>query len=193
MGPSIADIWPRNAVLPRHQTLSGFGLIEQIVVLIVLAVMAAFAIPAFSHMLESHELRTAQTEVIAALQHARSLAVNEQKPMVLCPSRDALTCNSDSDWTNGWLVGRDKGKGTLDGKPLYIGGKDFKRLRIFGSDSKKVVRFNPDGSTTNSNQTLYLCVRGKSDRALLVVISRFGRVRGDVASAADAEKCADDD
>lgn len=180
-------------MLRLHRTSSGFGLVEQIVVLIVLAVVTAFAIPAFSRMLDSHELRTAQTDFIAALQHARNLAVNGQTHTVLCPSRDALTCNSDSDWTDGWLVGRDKGKGELDGQPLYVGSRDFKRLRIFGSDSKKTIRFNPDGSAANSNQTLYFCVRGKSDRALLVVISRLGRARGDVASAADAKKCAPDD
>ncbi|RUL62436.1 pilus assembly protein [Dyella dinghuensis] len=180
-------------MLPLRRTHSGLGLIEQIVVLIVLAVMAAFAIPAFSLMLDSHELRVAQTDFLAALQHARGLAVNGQTRVVLCPTTDGLTCNSDSDWTHGWLVGRDKGGGELDGQPLYVGSRNFKRLRIFGSDKKKVIRFNPDGSTTNSNQTLYFCVRGKTDRALKVVIARLGRARGDVASAADAEKCADED
>jgi type IV fimbrial biogenesis protein FimT len=176
-----------------RRTQAGLGLIEQIVVLIVLAVVAAFAIPAFSRMLDNHELRTAQTDFLAILQHARSLAVNGQIHVVLCPSRDALTCNSDSDWTHGWLVGPDKGKGVLDGQPLYASGKDFTRLHIFGSDSRKTIRFNPDGSTTNSNQTLYFCVRGKSDRALLVMIARLGRARGAVASASDAEKCANDE
>jgi type IV fimbrial biogenesis protein FimT len=180
-------------MLLLRRTQSGLGLIEQIVVLIVLAVMAAFAIPAFSRMLDSHQLRAAQTDFLAALQHARSLAVNGQTRVVLCPSTDGRTCNNDSDWTHGWLVGRDKGKGELDGQPLHVGSRDFKRLRIFGSDSKKTIRFNPDGSATNSNQTLYFCVRGKTDRALQVVISRLGRVRGDTASAADAEKCAKDD
>ena len=180
-------------MLTLRRTESGLGLIEQIVVLIVLAVVTAFAIPAFSRMLDSHELRTAQTDFLVALQHARSLAVNGQTHVMLCPSRDALACNSDGDWTNGWLVGRDKGKGELDGEPLYVGSRDFKRLRIFGSESKKTIRFNPDGTTANSNQTLYFCVRGKGDRALRVVISRIGRTRGDVASAAEAEKCADDE
>jgi type IV fimbrial biogenesis protein FimT len=180
-------------MLRIHPHSSGFGLIEQIVVLIVLAVVTAFAIPAFSRMLDSHQLRMAQTDFIAALQHARSLAVNGQTHTLLCPSRDALTCNSNSDWSDGWLVGRDKGKGELDGLPLYVGSRGFMRLSIVGSDSKKVIRFNPDGSASNSNQTLYFCVRGKSDRALLVVISRLGRARGDVASASDAEKCAAND
>lgn len=180
-------------MLLLRRTQSGLGLIEQIVVLIVLAVVTAFAIPAFGRMLDSHELRTAQTDFLVALQHARSLAVNGQTHMVLCPSRDALTCNGDSDWTHGWLVGRDKGEGVLDGLPLYVDSRDFKRLRIFGSDSKKTIRFNPDGTTTNSNQTLYFCVRGKSDRALQVVISRIGRARGNVASATEAEKCANED
>jgi type IV fimbrial biogenesis protein FimT len=176
-------------MLTLRKPATGFGLVEQIVVLIVLAVMTAFAVPAFSRMLDSHELRTAQMDFLAALQHARSLAVNGQRRVVLCPSRDALTCNNDSDWSKGWLVGRDKGKGELDGPPLYVGDGHFKRLYIFGSASKKIIRFALDGSTTDF-QTLNFCVRRKSDRALQVIISRTGRARGAVGSAADAEKCA---
>jgi type IV fimbrial biogenesis protein FimT len=175
--------------VPPRRTAQGFSLIEQIVVMIVLAVVAAFAIPAFSHMLDAHELRTAQTDFMAALQHARSLAVNRQARVVICPSRDTLACNSDSDWSEGWLIGLDKGNGELDGDPLYVAGTGFKRLRIVGSDSKKTVRFSPDGTAANANQTVTFCLRGRSDRALSVIIARIGRVRGAVASAADAEKC----
>ncbi|WP_229720804.1 pilus assembly FimT family protein [Dyella nitratireducens] len=61
-----------------NSNVKGFGLAEQIITLAVLAVLTAIAIPAFHRMMMGHELRAAQTDYIAALQHARNLAVNEQ-------------------------------------------------------------------------------------------------------------------
>jgi type IV fimbrial biogenesis protein FimT len=164
------------------------------VTLAVLAVLVAVAIPSFRHLLDRQALRMAQVDYIAALQHARDLAVNDQVHVVFCPSSDALTCNDDSVWRNGWLIGRDPNKrGQPEDAPLYVGGKYSNRLNVLGSDSKKNVRFKPDGTAGGSNQTFNICVRGDDSRALNVVVARGGRIRGDVASAADAAKCAASD
>jgi Tfp pilus assembly protein FimT len=105
-----------------------------------------------------------------------------------------LTCNNDSIWRDGWLIGRDpKNRGQPEGAPLYVGGQYSNRLNILGSDSKKSVRFKPDGTVGNSNQKFNICLRGDDSRALNVVVARGGRIRGEVASAADAAKCAASD
>jgi type IV fimbrial biogenesis protein FimT len=173
-----------------EQGQQGFGLIEQIVALVVLAILAAVAIPSFRGLIGRHEMRVAQTDYIAALQHAHDLAVNDQVRTLFCPSSDALTCNNDSNWGRGWLIGRDpQNNGQPDGAPLYVGGKYSDRLNIVGG-SKKSVRFQPDGTASGSNQTLTICVKGDDTRALKVVVASRGRIRGEVANTEDAAKCA---
>lgn len=168
----------------------GFGLIEQIVSMVVLAVLTIIAIPSFRHLIDQQTLRQAQMDYIAALQHAHDLAVNEQVRVVFCPSSNALTCNNAA-WNNGWLIGHDpENKGRPVGAPLYVGGKYSSRLNIIGSDSKKSVRFQPDGTVGASNQTLFICLRGDDSHALKVVVARRGRIRGEVASPVDAAACA---
>jgi type IV fimbrial biogenesis protein FimT len=181
--PSASRWEWRNSGAPR-----GFGLIEQIVALLVLAVLAAVAIPAFRGLLDRHALRVAQTDYIAALQHAHDLAVNEQVRILFCPSRDGLACNNA--WNAGWLIGRDpQNAGQPDGTPLYTGSRYSSRLNIISTGDKS-LRFQPDGTAGNTNQTLTICLLGDASRALNVVIARRGRIRGAVAGAAEAAKCA---
>ncbi|HTV85636.1 MAG TPA: GspH/FimT family pseudopilin [Dyella sp.] len=183
---------PYRIHFPFRAARRGFGLIEQIMTLAVLAVLAAMAIPAFHRIMERHELRTAQTDYIAALQHARNLAVNEQRQMIFCPSRDGLRCNGDAAWSGGWLIGRHDldNKGQPLGTPLYTGGHYSEKILITGSDAKKYVTFKTDGNVGSNNQTLTFCVRDLPQQALKVVIALRGRVRGEVAAATDASPCA---
>jgi type IV fimbrial biogenesis protein FimT len=191
--PNMLTMRLRMADMPCRGTKQGFGFIELIVAVAILAVLVALAAPPFRELLDRYALRVAQTDYIAGLQHAHDLAVNEQVRVVFCPSSDGLTCSSDNAWKHGWLIGRDpQNKGQPDGAPLYTGATYSGRLAITGTGDKS-VRFQPDGTAGNSNQTLTICVHDHDTRALNVVIARRGRIRGDVADAEDAARCAGTD
>jgi type IV fimbrial biogenesis protein FimT len=162
--------------------VKGFGLAEQIVTLAVLAVATAMAVPAFHRMLERHELRTAQSDYLAALQHARNLAVNEQAGVILCPSRDAHTCSGDASWRQGWLVGRASGDdiGQILGGPRYSGRGYRDQLIITNNGNSRYVWFGPEGSAGNTWQSLFFCMKDDPQRTLKLTISKSGRIRGDV-------------
>ncbi|HUB89378.1 MAG TPA: GspH/FimT family pseudopilin [Dyella sp.] len=174
----------------KRRDRKGFGLAEQIIALAVLAVLVAIAVPALHRMLETHELRAAQGDYIAALQHARNLAVNEQVRIIFCPSRDGLRCSDDDAWSQGWLIGKadvDK-DGQLLGSPRYIGRK-YRDTLVIVSNKQKYIWFSPDGSASNTWQSLSFCVKGDRERLLTVTISSRGRVKGGVAQNPATSPC----
>lgn len=182
MGPSMDGMIGRN--------VKAFGLAEQIMALAVLSVLAAIAIPVFRRMLVGHELRVAYSDYMAALQHARNLAVNEQTRIIFCPSRDALTCNNNNEWQGGWLIGRDPGgKQQVNGMPLYTGGKYSNSIRIIGSD-KKYFWFKSDGSSAGTWQSLVFCTHENSPRILVIRVAKQGRIRAAAPEPGDVAKCA---
>lgn len=161
---------------PSH----GFGLAEQIIALAVLAALIALAVPSFHRMLETHELRAAQSDYLAALQHARNLAVNEQVRAIFCPSRDQRTCSSDGSWGDPWLIGKadPDTPSQLLGPPRYVGQKSRDALVVTSSRDLGYIGFDPMGTSVNTNQTLSFCIKGETQLTLKVIVSRPGRIQG---------------
>jgi len=88
----------------------GFTLVELSVVLVIIAVTAAVALPSFDRLIRSNRVSTQANELIASLALARTEAIRSNTPVignrdvVLCPSSDGLTCAAD--WNDGWIVAR---------------------------------------------------------------------------------------
>jgi type IV fimbrial biogenesis protein FimT len=166
-------------------------LIEQIMVLAIIGVLLGVATPSLHKMLTHSTLQTAQTDFIAALQHARSTAVFSGKRTLFCPSTDGAHCAATTHWEQGWLLGADVNHDNQpDGAPRYTGTSRAGKLLIRSSSGRKLVRFQPDGSASGSNLTLLFCVPDGQSPTLSVVVSNSGRVRGAPASAAQAAACA---
>lgn len=166
-------------------------LIEQIMVLAIIAILMGIAAPPLRQLLSRNELRVAQNDFIAALHHARETAVMSGKRTLLCPSRDGSSCSNTTRWESGWLLGRySKRNDQPDDGPLHVGHGYQGKVIIHSSSGRHIVRFHPDGSAGGSNITLLFCQPSNAKDALAVVVSNAGRIRGAPADAAQAATCA---
>jgi type IV fimbrial biogenesis protein FimT len=175
----------------QPQRSAGFTLLESIIALVVAAVVMAIAVPAMGRMLARYQVSTAQLDLIATLQHARSLAKTSGRPKLFCPSLDGRRCASITHWERGWTIGnyRSGHADQLDGSPLLVnGGNPHVAMHI--TSDRKTIRFQPTGTAGGSPVTFTLCRQGHAEDALALTVSNVGRVASAKAKAADAALCA---
>ncbi|WEN14495.1 GspH/FimT family pseudopilin [Rhodanobacter sp. AS-Z3] len=180
---------PLNMTFSRRH--AGFTLIEQIMVLAIIAILTSAATPPLRRLMSRNELQVAQSNFIGALQRTREAAIISGKRSVFCPSHDGGSCSDVTRWENGWLVGHDSnGDGQPDHDPLNVGQGHPGKLIIQSSNGRRLVHFRPDGTAGGSNITLLFCQPAHPDAALVVVVSNAGRIRGGHASSNQAQGCA---
>ena len=176
---------------PSQLPPRGVTLIEQLFVLAVAAILACIGLPSLRRLQANTELRSAQTGLIALLNHARALAVQTGRVALACPTRDGDRCSDEAGWDGGWLVGlRGDRPGQLEGPPRVRRASPSSQLSIRSPQGRRNVQFQADGSAGGSNITLLICHRGVDGRALSVKVSNAGRVRGDKATPAELHQCA---
>jgi type IV fimbrial biogenesis protein FimT len=173
----------------RQRQQRGFTLIEQIMVLAIMAALTGAVAPPMHALLARNRVQSAQMELIAGLQHARGTAVQSGTRVVFCPSRDASRCSNETLWDGGWLLGTDRNHDNQpDGAPLRVGGGQT-RVTIQSTAGRRYVAFQPDGSSPGSNLSIVICDAGGGGAPLSVVVSNAGRVRGASATPAQAAEC----
>ncbi|MGA8514098.1 MAG: GspH/FimT family pseudopilin [Burkholderiaceae bacterium] len=94
----------------RHHTAAthGFTLIEMMVVLSIVGILTALALPSLRTFIGNWQVANAVNAFSASLQLARSEAVKRGRFVRMCRSDNGTTCgagnNLPSGWASGWIV-----------------------------------------------------------------------------------------
>ncbi|MBB3175977.1 GspH/FimT family pseudopilin [Variovorax sp. Sphag1AA] len=88
--------WKASAETNSALGLSGFTLIEMMVVVALVAILGTIAVPGFRDLLLNQRLASNTSDFVAALSLARAEAMKRSQKVALEPI--------DDDWSNGWEV-----------------------------------------------------------------------------------------
>lgn len=121
------------------QSSRGFTLIELMVVLAIIAIAAAVAVPSYNSSVEAGRKTSAVNNLVGALQFARSEAITRRSDNVkVCASAGGSSC-SGTNWSAGGVV--------VDGSTLLRSIPPAPNVTITGN----AISFNSDGTTTASD------------------------------------------
>ncbi|HEY0661631.1 MAG TPA: GspH/FimT family pseudopilin, partial [Lysobacter sp.] len=158
----------------------GFTLAELATALAVLAVILLLGLPAFSALLRSMRTDTAFHAVTTSLASARLTAISRQVAVTVCPSLDGRGCRKDLTWDEGWIVFPDPartGRPASEDVVLHRVAPNLDGIAMHGTAGRQYVRYLPNGFSSGSNLTLYLCSRESGLELGEVKVNNGGRVR----------------
>jgi len=111
-GQTMGDVMPQrsNGGLPPSGR-AGFTLIELMVTIAVLAIITAIAVPSMRALILANRLTAASTELVTALQLARSEAIRRNAPVTVCSTANGTACSGAAAWDRWIILGHDNTSG----------------------------------------------------------------------------------
>lgn len=176
-----------GASLSVFRRCGGFSLAESLVIVGLLALVVAVAVPAYESATHSMRLSSITNAFLGHLQLTRSEAIKRNARVVMCKSAGRAGCAAAGGWEQGWIVFHDpNNNGALDAGEPVIG--SYSALpagyRLTGNGLVvSYLSFNGMGLTKSTSGafqagTLTLCREGDPTlRGREIVINVLGRPR----------------
>ena len=109
---------PPVPILQHMKRASGFTIIELMITVVVLGIALTFALPSMQQFIMNNRMTSQLNLMSSNLAMARSEAIKQNMPVLLCPNGGGSTC-SNAGWEDGWLVFVDRNRDmALDGEAL---------------------------------------------------------------------------
>jgi len=163
---------------PPHDQ-SGFTLIELAVVIAMVAILAALAVPSWTQLRARNAIRATVNDFNLSLQFARSEAVRLNSPVTICPSSDGVNCTA-SDYHDGWIV-RVGPAANAAGQQILQDVLPRTQITFITNAPGGTFTFLPNGlPLTNFNgASLVACPTAPGYETLVrrIVVNRTGRIR----------------
>jgi type IV fimbrial biogenesis protein FimT len=182
MTPKVSQ--SRNILAFRHRMprrAPGFTIIELLVVMFLVAILSAIAVPSFKSMMASSRLTTQANEFIAALNYGRSASITRNTTMTFCRVAAAadVTCAGAAGNWQFWIIRNAAGEIVRSGSvPTY--GTALRATSSLPADS---VLFNSDGLSRTTagalvnNEAITICTNpGMGENNRLVTLGAGSRI-----------------
>lgn len=171
---------------------AGYTLTEVLVVVAIVGIITATAVPSFIQMMQRQKVETQVSSLISALRSARSEAVKRGQMVAICPiskpDDDLPSCATGSpDWSQGWVIFVDNGPTlrTLEaGETIINVQQRFDSSGGLTNNALDSIVFLPSGLPVGGVQSTFVVLpdgTGASSSPLVrnIVLSAPGRVRVD--------------
>lgn len=172
---------------PIHRkVVTGFGLVELLVTISIVAILAAIALPNFSTLINGNRAGTAAGDLVAAINLARNEAIARNRPVTVCAASTAsgtpTACGAATAWNQGWVVFVDTVRtnaspGTITSSSVLRTGAGDSRLVVTANAA--FVRFSARGEVLASADAV-LTVKPanncKAQQPRRVTVGLIGRV-----------------
>ena len=163
---------------------SGVTLIELLVTLSIAVILMAIAVPGFQDFFRRNRIDSSVSELMGALNYARSEAIRRGVRVSICRSGTGANCTTTQPWQEGWIVFTNPNDdNNVDA------GEEIMRVHhalpagvTLNTDFTNRITYQPDGRITNSvGGSFFLCHGGTTDARRIVVIGT-GRARVESAT-----------
>jgi len=163
------------------QRSNGFTLIELMIVVVVMAVLLAVAVPSFTAHIQRGEMKSSLANLITAIAYARSQATR-LKTTVHVHSKNS------TDWSGGWCVttnADDCGTGT----ELLRDFDGTNSINLAGNASTSSYSFTPRGFLSSTTNATHISLCGDQDEGKKITVLALGQALAQKCDCNSSKVC----
>ncbi|TDV65794.1 GspH/FimT family protein [Pseudomonas sp. LP_7_YM] len=151
---------------------TGLTLLELLIVLVLIAVTATLAAPAFGTLIESQRRQDTAQQLVSGLRLARVEAILRSQPVIVQAQ--------EGDWSQGWHVFVDINRNQFrdEDEPILAERSGHQNVRVVGN-RRVAMRIGFDNTgrlLNNANGTLAVCLKDSPVSRYQIAIAVTGRV-----------------